>query len=169
MKTNIIFVAAMAIAITFTSCGFGKGATTSTSNNAASTTTVSSTDAVQMGKNAGNSLDQLTAQYKADGNKLDMTNLMNIANTLNLVAASQQFYNNKSNSEYRKNFVKGMVLNSINIDELNADVVTESLSDLVEQTNISELQAAAQKGEATAKEVEKTAEGIKNIINIFKK
>ena len=167
MKTTKIMIALVAIATAMVSCGFGKSATTS-STPATGTAQQTTAAAVQMGKNAGSSLDMLTAQYKTDG-KLDMSNLSNIANMLNLAAASQQLYANKSNSDYRKGFVNGMILNSINIDELNATTVTEALDELAEQTNIDALQEAAQKGEATAEEVKKTADSVTQIIEIFKK
>ena len=169
MNKNIIFVSAVA-ALMLTSCGFMKGSTTNTTESTTANTVAQATaaDAVQMGRNAGMALDNLAAQYKADG-KLDMTNIMNIANMLNLVGAGQQIYQNKSNSEYRQGFIKGMIANSINIDEINAETVTEGLTELVEQTNVGELKSAMQKGQATATEVQNVATSVTNIIGLFKK
>jgi len=82
MKKTIILASAVA-ALVLTSCGFGKSATTNntTSTTTTTTTTATTADGVQMGKNAGLALENLAAQYKADG-KLDMTNIMNIAQML---------------------------------------------------------------------------------------
>ncbi|MBR1564487.1 MAG: hypothetical protein IJ650_03995 [Paludibacteraceae bacterium] len=170
MKKTIILASAVA-ALVLTSCGFGKSATTNnTTSTTATTTTATATtaDGVQMGKNAGMALENLAAQYKADG-KLDMTNIMNIAQMLNLVGAAQQVYNNKSNKEYRQSFIKGMIANSINIDEVNAGTITDSLSDMMEETKVNELQSAMQKGQATATEVQNVANSVTNIISMFKK
>lgn len=169
MKKTIILASAVA-ALVLTSCGFGKSATTNntTSTTATTTATATTADGVQMGKNAGMALENLAAQYKADG-KLDMTNIMNIAQMLNLVGAAQQVYNNKSNKEYRQSFIKGMIANSINIDEVNAGTITDSLSDMMEETKVNELQSAMQKGQATATEVQNVANSVTNIISMFKK
>lgn len=169
MKKTIILASAVA-ALVLTSCGFGKSATTNntTSTTTTTTTTATAADGVQMGKNAGMALENLAAQYKADG-KLDMTNIMNIAQMLNLVGAAQQVYNNKSNKEYRQSFIKGMIANSINIDEMNAGTITDSLTDMMEETKVNELQSAMQKGQATATEVQNVANSVTNIISMFKK
>ena len=152
-----------------TACGFTKNATTNNSTSSTTTTQpASSTEAVQMGKNAGSSLDYLTAQYKSAG-KLDMTNMMNIASMLNLVGAAQQVYTNKADQSYRQNFIKGLIANSINIDDLNAETVTDQLTTLAENTNVDKLNSAMQKGQATATEVQNVASSVTNIINMFKK
>ncbi len=165
-----IILASAAAALMLASCGFMKNSTTNTQSTTTATTTVAPTanDAAMMGKNAGMALDNLAAQYKADG-KLDMTNIMNIANMLNLVGAAQQIYTNKSSSEYRTGFIKGLIANSINIDEINAETVTEGLTELVENTQVDKLQSAMQKGQATATEVQNVATSVTNIISMFKK
>ena len=168
MNKTIILASAIA-ALMLTSCGFGKSATTNTtSTTTTTTTTATASDAAVMGKNAGSALDYLAAQYKSSG-KVDMTNIMNIAQMLNLVGAAQQVYENKSNSDYRKGFVKGLIANSINIDEMNGETVTDQLSSIAEESNISELTAAMQKGQTTATEVQNVANSVTNIISMFKK
>ena len=97
-----------------------------------------------------------------------MTNMMNIANMLNLVGAAQQVYQNKSDKTYRQGFVKGLIANSINIDQYNADSVTDKLQSLAENTNVDKLSSAMQKGQATASEVENVASSVTNIIKLFK-
>ncbi len=166
MKKTIIFASAIA-ALMLTSCGFGKSATTNTTT-ATTTTQATSADATMMGKNAGMAIDNLAYQYKADG-KLDMTNMMNIAQMLNLVGAAQQVYENKSNKEYRQGFIKGMIANSVNIDDMNAGTITDNLTNMMEETKVDELQAAMQKGQATATEVQNVANSVTNIISMFKK
>ena len=167
MKKNIL-LASLILSLVLTSCGMLKGnsaSNTTTSDPAAATS--QTTEASQMGKNAGSALDYLTAQYKSAG-KLDMSNMMNIANMLNLVGAAQQVYAHKSDSNYRKGFVKGMIANSINIDESNAESVTDKLQSLAENTNMDKLNSAVQKGQATATEVENVASSVTNIIKLFK-
>lgn len=163
MKATTFFASALAC-VMLASCGFTKSATT---NSQSTDSTQTTANATAMGKNAGVAIDALTAQYKADG-KLDMTNLMNVANILNLVGASQQVYNNRSDQSYRQGFIKGMISNSINIDDLNAESVTEQLEALVDKTDATKLQAAMQKGEATAQEVQQVATSVQNIIALFK-
>ena len=162
-----IFLASAVVALMLASCGFGKSSTTNTTSTT-TTTTATASDAAMMGKNAGMALDNLSMQYKADG-KLDMSNIMNIANMLNLVGAAQQVYENKSSKEYRQGFVRGMIANSINIDELNAESITDSLEDMMEETKVAELQSAMQKGQATAVEVQNVANSVSNIVSLFKK
>ncbi len=163
---KIFLVAAVIVLIAATSCSSLQNtvSTSSTTTSNATTTTASTT-----GKNAGVAIDALTAQYKADGNKLDYKNLSNIANMINLVAAGEQLYNNKSNSDFRKGFIKGLVANSINIDEMNAETVTNQLTSLVDQTNLQQLQSAASKGQATAAEVQNVATSVSNILSLFSK
>ncbi|MBR1808095.1 MAG: hypothetical protein IJ776_01740 [Paludibacteraceae bacterium] len=168
MKKTIILASAVA-ALMLTSCGFGKSATTNTTESTTTTTTqATASDAAMMGKNAGSALDYLAAQYKSSG-KIDMTNMMNVAQMLNLVGAAQQVYNNKSSQEYRQGFIKGMIANSINIDELNAGTITDSLNEMMEETQVDKLQSAMQKGQATATEVQNVANSVTNIISLFKK
>ncbi len=167
MKKQIIALTAVA-ALLLSSCGMLKGNSTSAqSSTTTSSASAATTDAAQMGKNAGSALDYLAAQYKSAG-KLDMTNMMNIANMLNLVGAAQQVYQNKSDKTYRQGFVKGLIANSINIDQYNADSVTDKLQSLAENTNVDKLSSAMQKGQATASEVENVASSVTNIIKLFK-
>ncbi|MBQ9338731.1 MAG: hypothetical protein IJS13_00175 [Paludibacteraceae bacterium] len=167
MKKQIIALTAV-VALLLSSCGMLKGNSTSAqSSTTTSSASAATTDAAQMGKNAGSALDYLAAQYKSAG-KLDMTNMMNIANMLNLVGAAQQVYQNKSDKTYRQGFVKGLIANSINIDQYNADSVTDKLQSLAENTNVDKLSSAMQKGQATASEVENVASSVTNIIKLFK-
>ena len=168
MKKQIFAITAIA-ALVFSSCGMLKGNSSSAATSTASTAAASSaSDAAQMGKNAGSALDYLAAQYKSAG-KLDMTNMMNIASMLNLVGAAQQVYQNKSDKTYRQGFIKGMIANSVNIDDYNAETVTDKLQSLAENTNVDKLNEAMQKGQATATEVENVAGSVTNIISMFKK
>ena len=165
MKKSI-FVALAVAAVCLTSCGFGKSATTNTSSSASTAVT---TNGNQMGRSTGVALDNLATQYKADG-KLDMTNLMNIANMLNVIGGAQNVYENKSDKEYLGSFSKGLVAGSLNIDtDEAAEGITEQLESLAEQTNLNELQSAMQKGQATATEVQNVANSVTNIISLFKK
>ncbi len=170
MKKTILLasVASMMLVSCSTLKNNSSTASSSTSASTSSAATATTSDAVQMGKNAGAALDYLTAQYKSAG-KLDMTNMMNIASMLNLVGAAQQVYQNKSDSNYRKAFISGMVSNSLNVTDNNAESITDKLQSLAENTNADKLQEAIQKGQATATEVENVTSSVTNIINMFKK
>lgn len=161
-----IFMAMTVVAICLTSCGFGKSATTNTSS---TTTAAATTDGTTIGRSTGVALDALAAQYKNDG-KLDMTNLMNVANVLNVIGGAQNVYENKGSKDYLKTFSKGLVAGSLNIDtDEAAENITEQLEDWADQTNLTELQTAMQKGQATAEEVQNVANSVTNIISLFKK
>ncbi len=151
-----------------TSCGFLGGATSSTTATPTTTTTPTNAAATQAGKNAGVAIDALAAQYKIDG-KIDMKNFSNLANILNLIGSAQGLKENKADDTYKKGFVQGLVANSINIDNVNADAITGKLQTLAENTDTSKLQDAVKKGQATAEEVQNVANSITSIISLFKK
>lgn len=162
------FVLSVSAALLLSSCGFLKNST-STSTSTTSTTTTSSADAVQAGKAAGNAMDALYTQYKTDG-KLDMKNIMNIANMVSLVGAAQQLKDNKSDSSFRQGFIQGIIANSVNVDKTNAETITDQLTDFVSSNvNTDSLTSALQKGQSATTEVQNAANSVSNILNLFKK
>ena len=94
-KLGIIMMCFAALA--FASCG------------SSSSVLSSNTAATANGSACGQAIAGLYSNYKAT-KKVDMTNTSNITNTLALVTAYSQLKNNKSNKDYRKSFISGMVL-----------------------------------------------------------
>ena len=168
MKSKMILASAV-VAMMLTACGFGQSATTNTSSSTSSSTTAATADGTQIGKSTGVALDALAAQYRTDG-KLDMTNIMNIANMLNVVGGAQNIYENKSDKEYMKTFSKGLIAGSLNIDtDEAAESIEEQLQSIADDTNLTELQDAMKKGQTTATEVQNVANSVSNIVSLFKK
>ena len=119
MKLSTIFAAAAALVLA-TSCGIfgaGNGTATPTSN----------------GQASGAALRNLYTQYKADGNKVDMTNLNNI---LNLATLSQAITELKDagkvdKSDYVREFATGLILGSNNlVNQTNSTPVVSNLTNI---------------------------------------
>lgn len=166
-KTSLMMLVVAAVLLS--ACGALQP--TSQNNSSASATTASSTTntastAMLMGQTTGRSLDQLTTSYKSTG-KVDMTNLQNVASAISLIGAAQQLYSNKSDSQYRQQFILGMVTSSINITDVNAETVTEQLTQLAEQNDLDQLQQTIQQGTATAESLQNTANQISSLTKIL--
>ena len=119
MKLSTIFAAVAALVLA-TSCGIfgaGNGTATPTSN----------------GQASGAALRNLYTQYKADGNKVDMTNLNNI---LNLATLSQAITELKDagkvdKSDYVREFATGLILGSNNlVNQTNSTPVVSNLTNI---------------------------------------
>ena len=119
MKLSTIFAAAAAFMLA-TSCGiFGTGSSTETPTGS--------------GQASGAALRNLYTQYKADGNKVDMTNISNI---LNLATLSQAITELKDagkvdKSDYVREFATGLILGSNNlVNQNNSTPVVSNLTNL---------------------------------------
>ena len=119
MKLSTIFAAAAAFVLA-TSCGiFGAGSSTETPTGS--------------GQASGAALRNLYTQYKADGNKVDMTNLNNI---LNLATLSQAITELKDagkvdKSDYVREFATGLILGSNNlVNQTNSTPVVSNLTNI---------------------------------------
>ena len=171
MKRMISLAAAVLVAaITITSCGMlSKG--TSTTAAAPSTTAVS---ASANGQNAGAALKSLYAQYKADGNKLNMSNLNNIMNMATHAANIQSLKGQSDKSAFYKDFATGLVAGSGQLvtDKISGSVMS-GLSNLINKVDLTKMQNAAataqQKGTAAVENATVIANSVSNILNLFKK
>lgn len=130
-----VFVIALAAAM-FTSCGFLQNATSSSTSSNTTTASTSTANGVSTGRAAGTALDALYSQYKATG-KIDCGNISNLLSIAQLVAACQELKTNKGNSSYTKEFTQGLVLSSVNVEEINKTTVTNSLASLAENIDTS--------------------------------
>ena len=141
----------MAAVMMMTSCGMMKNSTGTTQTTAAqpAVSTQSSTTAMSAGQGAGTALQALYAQYKANGNKYDYKNLQNIMNTMTLVSNCEGLKDNYKNTDYLKEFGKGLIASSLGlVTQNNVQTVTNSLVDMVK--NSEAVQTATTQAQSTA-------------------
>lgn len=131
MKLSTIFAAAAALVLA-TSCGiFGVGSSTETPTGS--------------GQASGAALRNLYTQYKADGNKVDMTNISNILNlaTLSQAVTELKDAGKVDKSDYVKEFATGLILGSNNlVNQNNSTPVVSNLTNLA-GINLSSVTSAA--------------------------
>ncbi len=175
MKKIILF----ATAIMMASCGFMQNSTSNVqSNNVQSTTTSQKTAqtgnaAVSAGQGAGNALQALYAQYKADG-KYDYKNMQNILNTVTLVANCEGLKDNYKDKTYLKEFGKGMIASSLGlVTQNNVQTVTNSLVEMVKsnetvQNATTKVQEGASSAASYANTAAQYASSISSILSLFK-
>ena len=173
MKKIILF----ATAIMMASCGFMQN---STSNNTSSQATASKQQttqtgnaAVSAGQGAGNALQALYAQYKADG-KYDYKNMQNVLNTVTLVANCEGLKDNYKDKTYLKEFGKGMIASSLGlVTQNNVQTVTNSLVEMVKsnenvQNATTKVQEGANSAASYANTAAQYASSISSILSLFK-
>ena len=175
MKKIILF----ATAIMMASCGFMQNSTSNVqSNNVQSTTTSQKTAqtgnaAVSAGQGAGNALQALYAQYKADG-KYDYKNMQNVLNTVTLVANCEGLKDNYKDKTYLKEFGKGMIASSLGlVTQNNVETVTNSLVEMVKsnetvQNATTKVQEGASSAASYANTAAQYASSISSILSLFK-
>ena len=175
MKKIILF----ATAIMMASCGFMQNSTSNVqSNNVQSTTTSQKTAqtgnaAVSAGQGAGNALQALYAQYKADG-KYDYKNMQNILNPVTLVANCEGLKDNYKDKTYLKEFGKGMIASSLGlVTQNNVQTVTNSLVEMVKsnetvQNATTKVQEGASSAASYANTAAQYASSISSILSLFK-
>ncbi len=174
MKKIILF----ATAIMMASCGFMQN---STSNNTSSQATASKQQTVQTGnaaisagQGAGNALQALYAQYKADG-KYDYKNMQNILNTVTLVANCEGLKDNYKDKTYLKEFGKGMIASSLGlVTQSNVNTVTNSLVEMVKsnetvQNATTKVQEGASSAASYANTAAQYASSISSLLSLFGK
>lgn len=114
---------------------------------ATSTTTETASAAYTQGQTAGKALKALYAQYRLDGNKLNMDNATNLLNAASLAGSVKEL--KSSDLAYKTDYAKGLVFGSKNLvtDSNSSSVISglTSLSnmDLSSLTENEALQAAA--------------------------
>ena len=147
MKKILIVLAA---AVMMSACGVMKSSSSQTaaSSQQAAVSSTATTPATA-GQGAGNALHALYTQYKADGNKFDYKNMQNVLNTVTLVANCEGLKENYKDSNYLKEFGKGMIASSLGlVTQDNVESVTNSLVDMVK--NSETVQNATQQAQNTA-------------------
>lgn len=163
MKKLMSLTAALVLAAFMTtSCGLLSGASASATPSSSGTTT-------------GSALYSLFTQFLKDG-KLDTSNLSNIINLATLATSIQGLKGKSDNSSTLADFAAGLVKGSNNtISQPNSSTITNILSGLVNNTDLSSLAALLTRGnevtEETVAEVNKTPELTATadvVSNIFK-
>ena len=149
MKKYLIFLTAVAM---LSACGMMSSSSSSQSSTTQAQTPANanakSTGAMQSGQGAGNALQALYAQYKADGNKYDYKNLQNILNTLTLITNCEGLKDNYTDKSYLKDFGKGLIVSSLGlVTQSNMETVTNSLVDIVK--NSEPVQSATSEAQST--------------------
>lgn len=174
MKKIILF----ATAIMMVSCGFMQNSTSSNTSSQATTssqkTTQTGNAAVSAGQGAGNALQALYTQYKADG-KYDYKNMQNVLNTVTLVANCEGLKENYKDKTYLKEFGKGMIASSLGlVTQNNVQTVTNSLVDMVKanetvQNATSKVQEGANSAASYANTAAQYASSISSLLSLFGK
>lgn len=173
MKKIILF----ATAIMMVSCGFMQNSTSSNTSSQATTssqqTVQTGNAAVSAGQGAGNALQALYTQYKADG-KYDYKNMQNILNTVTLVANCEGLKENYKDKTYLKEFGKGMIASSMGlVTQNNVQTVTNSLVDMIKtnetvQNATTKVQEGANSAASYANTAAQYASSISSLLSLFK-
>ena len=173
MKKIILFATALMMA----GCGFMQNSTSNgQSDQVQSTTTTtasSSNAAMTAGQGAGNALQALYTQYKADG-KYDYKNMQNALNTVTLIANCEGLKDNYKDKTYLTEFGKGLIASSLGlVTQNNVSTVTNSLVDMVKNSetvqNISsQAQSTANTAASYAGTAAQYAGSISNLLSLFK-
>lgn len=174
MKKIILF----ATAIMMVSCGFMQNSTSSNTSSQATTssqqTVQTGNAAISAGQGAGNALQALYTQYKADG-KYDYKNMQNVLNTVTLVANCEGLKENYKDKTYLKEFGKGMIASSLGlVTQNNVQTVTNSLVDMVKtnetvQNATTKVQEGANSAASYANTAAQYASSISSLLSLFGK
>ena len=159
----------------FSSCSMMQSSSSSSqqSQTVSYTQQTNSSGAMSAGQGAGSALIGLYNQYKADGNTFNYSNMQNILNTLSLISNCEGLKSNYKNSNYLKNFGKGVIASSLGlVTQNNVQTVTNSLVDMVKGSE--SVQQAATQSQSTlnsaieyANTASQYAGAIGNLLSLF--
>ena len=108
--------------------------------------------AYSSGQTSGAALKALYSQYKADGKNLNMTNMQNMLNLASLATNVQGL--KTADSDYKKEFVKGLILGSTNlVTNNNSTSVLSSLTSFAKMdlSSLINAESLTEKAESAAK------------------
>lgn len=148
MKKVFFFVAATML---MASCSFMKNSASSSANSTANnvvktaaTAATATASGMQAGQGAGSALYGLYNQFKADGKKFNYQNTQNITNTVSLLANCAGLATNYNNTEYLKEFGKGLISGSFGlVNQQNVGSVTNSLVEMVKNSETAQKTSSA--------------------------
>ena len=146
-----------------------------------SSTTKTVSEATSDGQAAGAALKSLYSQYKADGKKLDMSNLSNMLNLATLASSVEGLKGTNNKSTFYKDFAKGLVIGSNSTSVMNGitslvnNVDLSGLTETAESTAskatsalTSALTGASDKATTAVSNATEIASSVSNILNLFK-
>lgn len=153
-----------------------------------SSTTETVSEATSDGQAAGAALKSLYSQYKADGKKLDMSNLSNMLNLATLASSVEGLKGTSNKSTFYKDFAKGLVIGSGNlVNSTNSTSVMNGITSLVNNVDLSgltetaestaskatsaltsALTGASDKATTAVSNATEIASSVSNILNLFK-
>ena len=165
----------VAVVMTAMSCSMVQNTSSSSQQpQTASYTQQSNTsEAMSAGQGAGTALIGLYNQYKADGNTFNYTNMQNVLNTLSLISNCEGLKSNYKNSNYLKNFGKGVIASSLGlVTQNNVQTVTNSLVDMVRgsesvQQTATQTQSTINSAIQYANTASQYAGAIGNLLSLF--
>jgi hypothetical protein len=108
--------------------------------------------AYSSGQTSGAALKALYSQYKADGKNLNMNNMQNMLNLASLATNVQGL--KTADSDYKKEFVKGLILGSTNlVTNNNSTSVLSSLTNVAKMdlSSLINAESLTEKAESAAK------------------
>jgi molybdopterin converting factor small subunit len=108
--------------------------------------------AYSSGQTSGAALKALYSQYKADGKNLNMNNMQNMLNLASLATNVQGL--KTADSDYKKEFVKGLILGSTNlVTNNNSTSVLSSLTNFAKMdlSSLINAESLTEKAESAAK------------------
>jgi hypothetical protein len=121
-------------------------------SSATETTADPKTTAYSSGQTSGAALKALYSQYKADGKNLNMNNMQNMLNLASLATNVQGL--KTADSDYKKEFVKGLILGSTNlVTNNNSTSVLSSLTNFAKMdlSSLINAESLTEKAESAAK------------------
>ena len=131
-----------------------------------SSTTETVSEATSNGQAAGIALKSLYKQYKADGKKLDLSNVNNLLNLTTLTTNIKGLKGMTNKSTFYKDFAAGLIKGSDNlVNSNNSTSVMSGLTTLVNSGNLSSLTEKASTATSNASDA---VSAISNILNLFK-
>jgi hypothetical protein len=160
-------------------------------NKASGSTTTEQTTvnvATSNGQTAGVALKALLAQYKADGKKLDMSNINNLLNLTSFANSVKDLKGQSNKGTFYKDFVKGLISGSGNlVNNTNSTSVMSGITNLVNNVDLSgltqkaedtasnatsaiasALTGASEKANTAVSNATEIAGAVSNILNLFK-
>lgn len=131
-----------------------------------SNTTENISAGTSKGQAAGAALKALYIQYKADGKKLDMSNLNNMINLATLAGCVENLKGMNNKSTFYMDFAKGLITGSGNlVNNKNSTSVMNGITNLVNNVDISGL---TNKTSTVTENANEIANSVSSILNLFK-
>ena len=164
-RTAFVVIVALISMESVASAQFLKNLLKQATSTTATTTAVSA--AYTQGQTAGAALKALYAQYKLDGNKLNMDNATNLLNAASLAGSVKEL--KSSDLTYKKDYAKGLIFGSDNlVTETNSSDVVSGLTSLANMGLSSLTENEALQAAATQALQDKATETVSSLLSNIK-